>query len=88
MEGTKVTVESFLAWKAKFDEERLSKKEIVDVKERRLTGKELFLQNISLNESDLKFLTEGIKQFNNKKYGLSKIPPFYLFMPLFSRSRG
>merc|ERR1712198_162598 len=58
LEGTKVTVESFMAWKAKFDEERLSQKEVV-VKEKRLTGKELFLQNISLNESDLQFITEG-----------------------------
>ena len=49
-----------MAWKAKFDAERLSNKEIVDVKEKRLTGKELFLQNISLNESDLQFITEGI----------------------------
>ena len=47
-----------MAWKAKFDEERLSQKEVV-VKEKRLTGKELFLQNISLNESDLQFITEG-----------------------------
>ena len=54
-----------MAWKAAFDEERLSKKEIVDVKEKRLTGKELFLQNISLNESDLQFLTEGNKPFRN-----------------------
>ena len=61
LEGTKVTVESFMAWKAKFDAERLSNKEIVDVKEKRLTGKELFLQNISLNESDLQFITEGIQ---------------------------
>jgi len=58
LEGTKVTVESFMAWKAKFDEERLSQKEVV-VKEKRLTGKELFLQNIELNESDLQFITEG-----------------------------
>ena len=49
-----------MAWKAKFDAERLGNKEIVDVKEKRLTGKELFLQNISLNESDLQFITEGI----------------------------
>jgi len=59
LDGTKVTVESFMAWKAKFDAERLGNKEIVDVKEKRLTGKELFLQNISLNESDLQFITEG-----------------------------
>ena len=66
LEGTKVTVESFMAWKAKFDEERLSQKEVV-VKEKRLTGKELFLQNIELNESDLQFITEGI---NHSEAGL------------------
>ena len=55
-----------MAWKAKFDEERLSQKEVV-VKEKRLTGKELFLQNIELNESDLQFITEGI---NHSEAGL------------------
>lgn len=59
LEGTKVTIESFLAWKAQFDAERLSKKEIVVIGEGKLTGKELFLKNIELNESDLQFLTEG-----------------------------
>ena len=59
LEGTKVTVESFLAWKAEFDAERLSKKEIVVTNEQRLTGKELFLKNISLNDSDINFLSEG-----------------------------
>lgn len=58
LEGTKVTVESFLAWKAEFDADRLSKKEIVDVSTR-LTGKELFLKNITLNDSDIQFLNEG-----------------------------
>lgn len=60
LEGTKVTIESFLAWKAEFDAERqMSKKVAVDVGEKRLTGKELFLQNLTLNDSDLKFLSEG-----------------------------
>ena len=59
MEGTKVTVESFLAWKAQFDAERLSKKEIVDASAKRLTGKELFLKNVTLNDSDIQFLNEG-----------------------------
>ena len=59
LEGTKVTVESFLAWKAQFDAERLSKKEIVDASAKRLTGKELFLKNVTLNDSDIQFLNEG-----------------------------
>ena len=59
LEGTKVTVESFLAWKAEFDAERLSKKEIVDASAKRLTGKELFLKNVTLNDSDIQFLNEG-----------------------------
>lgn len=59
LEGTKVTIESFLAWKAEFDAERLSKKEAVDMGEKRLTGKELFLQNLTMNDSDLQFLSEG-----------------------------
>ena len=70
LEGTKVTIESFLAWKAQFDAERLSKKEIVVTGEGKLTGKELFLKNIELNESDLQFLTEGMAhwEFNKKMY--------------------
>merc|ERR1739844_648665 len=59
LEGTKVTVESFLAWKAQFDAERQSKKEIVDASAKRLTGKALFLKNVTLNDSDIQFLNEG-----------------------------
>ena len=56
--GTKVTVENFMAWKTEFDLKRLKgkenkKKEISN----KLTGKELFLQNSTLNESDLKFIS-------------------------------
>ena len=70
LEGTKVTVESFLAWKAQFDAERLSKKEIVVTSEQRLTGKELFLKNISLNDSDIKFLSEGKAYWQFQKNNL------------------
>ncbi|KAL7637480.1 UNVERIFIED_CONTAM: hypothetical protein RMT77_012208 [Armadillidium vulgare] len=57
-EGTRVTVESFLAWKRKFIAERFPflEKEKDDEKGRKLTGKELFLKDSTLNESDLNFL--------------------------------
>lgn len=60
-EGTRVTVESFLAWKEKFDIEFGAKKiQEKDEKEgRKLTGRELFLTDKTLNESDLKFLEDG-----------------------------
>jgi len=55
LEGTKVTIESFLSWKAEFDEERLGKKADV-IKGSKLTGRELFMTDKSLNDSDIKFL--------------------------------
>ena len=54
--GTKVTVENFMAWKTEFDLKRLQNKE-VKKKQDKLTGKELFLQNSTLNDSDLKFIS-------------------------------
>jgi hypothetical protein len=60
-EGTRVTVESFLAWKARFDTEIGAKKiqDREDKETRKLTGRELFLTDKTLNESDLKFLEDG-----------------------------
>ncbi|XP_022905603.1 RWD domain-containing protein 1 [Onthophagus taurus] len=60
-EGTRVTVESFLNWKTKFYEDMgyLKKKEISDKEAKKLTGRELFLRDKTMNESDLKFLDEG-----------------------------
>jgi hypothetical protein len=55
LEGTRVTIESFLAWKAEFDEDRLKKK-LTIVKGTKLSGRELFLTDNSLNDSDIKFL--------------------------------
>jgi len=56
LEGTKVTIESFLAWKSEFDKERLAKIKDAYVKNSKLTGKELFMTDKSLNDSDIKFL--------------------------------
>ncbi|QQP50064.1 RWD domain-containing protein 1 [Caligus rogercresseyi] len=60
LEGTKVTIESFLKWKAEFDTERLALKSNKKVRdESKLTGKELFLTNSSLQDSDIKFLEDA-----------------------------
>lgn len=57
--GTKVTVENFMNWKRDFDAKRLKdRKDKKSDGQKKLTGKELFLQNSTLNESDLKFTDE------------------------------
>lgn len=58
-EGTKVTVETFMAWKKAFEQDVGSAKKSlikVDKETRKLTGKEQFLQDQTLIESDLQFL--------------------------------
>lgn len=59
-EGTVVTIETFLAWKAKFDAEMAEKKKQMKVKDlsEKPTGKELFMTDTSLDDSDVKFLEE------------------------------
>ena len=52
-----MTIESFLSWKAKFESETVKKKVIRDPT--KPTGKEMFLNNAALNESDIEFLTSG-----------------------------
>ena len=55
-EGTRVTVESFIAWKRKFDSEMQSSQKVVKVDDnRKLTGKEMFLTDKNLIDSDLNF---------------------------------
>ena len=58
LEGTKVTVESFLAWKAAFDEELKKKKGLKAKAEKneKPTGRGLFTMDSTLNDSDIKFL--------------------------------
>ena len=62
-DGVRVTVESFLKWKAGFDAEMALIKNKNQPKEvsgpRKLTGKELFEKDTTLAESDLAFLDEG-----------------------------
>lgn len=61
-EGTRVTVETFLSWKEKFDEEMgyTKRREIADREGKKLTGRELFMTDKTLDQSDLKFLDDGI----------------------------
>lgn len=60
LKGTTVTVDSFLEWKARFDEERL-KKMNKKVETNKLTGRELFEKNEDLFTSDIALLDEGDK---------------------------
>jgi len=59
-DGTVVTVESFLKWKAQFDAEMSSMKKTISKDEinKKLTGRELFERDQTLNESDMKFLMD------------------------------
>ena len=62
-EGTRVTIETFLAWKTKFDAEmdEIKKRSCqVEKESNKLTGKELFMKDNTLDDSDVKFFeTEG-----------------------------
>lgn len=60
-EGTRVSVETFMAWKTAFEDELgITQRRLKDLAEnRKLTGRELFLRDTTLNESDIKFLLEA-----------------------------
>lgn len=58
-EGTRVTVETFLAWKLKFDAEMAEDRKMKgfnDTAKLKPSGRELFFADQTLNESDVKFL--------------------------------
>jgi len=58
--GTPVTLENFLAWKIRFDEEmRVAGKRVIEVTKTntKLSGKQLFERDSSMNVSDMQFLT-------------------------------
>lgn len=60
-EGTRVTIETFLAWKGKFDAEILERKCLAldrDLLNKKPTGRELFMHDASMNDSDITFLQE------------------------------
>jgi len=61
MEGTRVSVESFIAWKIKFDAERAKKtKTVIDTSTtKRLTGRQMFEENVNLDSSDQQLMEEG-----------------------------
>ncbi|KAF6024112.1 hypothetical protein EB796_017602 [Bugula neritina] len=62
-EGTKCTVENFMAWKLKFDEERQKERKAAKLKlhdASKLTGYELFMIDKTLDESDLQLLDPGL----------------------------
>ncbi|ESO84172.1 hypothetical protein LOTGIDRAFT_66926, partial [Lottia gigantea] len=57
-EGTRVTIENFIAWKKKFDAEMAELKNLKQNSEptsKKKTGKQLFLEDKSLNDSDVNF---------------------------------
>lgn len=77
--GTKVTVESFMAWKKKFDAEMLEKDEILKAQRAKelkgkLSGRELFEKDKSLALSDAKYMdqddvTVDVSQFDKEERG-------------------
>ncbi|KAH8382100.1 hypothetical protein KR009_001891 [Drosophila setifemur] len=59
-EGTRVTVESFMKWKIDFEETTgIAVKREKNNTSKKLTGRELFMCDNTLNDSDIKFLLEA-----------------------------
>lgn len=79
-EGTRVSVETFIKWKVKFDAEQMELAKIIktdDGEPKKLTGRQLFEKDRSLYDSDIKFISgEGTIEY--RFYFLRKI--IYLFL--------
>lgn len=59
-EGTRVTVETFMKWKLEFEESTgIAAKREKTNDNKKLTGRELFMRDNTLNESDIKYLMEA-----------------------------
>ena len=59
-EGTRVTVETFIKWKVKFDAEQAESNKTIKVDEtelKKITGRQLFEKDRSLYDSDIKFIS-------------------------------
>lgn len=67
-EGTRVSVETFMKWKVQFEEETGIAQKRAKVNDgKKLTGRELFMRDKTLNDSDLKFLMEAGDSVENVK---------------------
>lgn len=67
-EGTRVTVETFLKWRTEFEQDMgIAAKREKSTASGKLTGRELFLRDNTLNESDIKFLLEAGDSIENVK---------------------
>ncbi|XP_068155636.1 RWD domain-containing protein 1 [Drosophila tropicalis] len=67
-EGTRVTVETFMKWKQDFEETTgIAAKREKNNDCKKLTGRELFLRDNTLNESDIKYLLEAGENIENVK---------------------
>lgn len=66
-EGTRVTVETFLKWKTDFDLEFGLTEKKKEAEGRKQTGRELFLNDTTLNDSDIKFLLAAGENIENVK---------------------
>lgn len=66
-EGTRVTVETFLKWRNEFELDIGIAEKREKQTSKKLTGRELFMRDNTLNESDLKFLEAAGESIENVK---------------------
>lgn len=68
-EGTRVNAETFLTWRLEFEADTgiALRREKAAANSSKLTGRELFMRDTTLNESDLKFLLEAGESIESVK---------------------